>query len=155
MLEICHCFAFLANPSTWDPWIPANPEPLQTTFRGSGRSAYRKLPDARNERRRDDSIDSVVALMTLSLQSAMLKEFAMPQLLVRNLSEDLVKALKQQAALHDRSAEQEHREILKAALAGKPARRSLADALAAIPNVGEDADFCREQQDNRGDRVSY
>jgi len=141
MLEIGLCFAFLAKPSMWDPWIPANPEPLQTTFRGAGRSAYRKSQDARNERQRDDSNVSVAAQITLSLQSSKLKEFAMPQLLVRNLSEDLVKALKLQAALNDRSAEQEHREILKAALAGKPARRSLADALAAIPNVGEDADF--------------
>lgn len=70
-------------------------------------------------------------------------------LIVRNLSDDLVKALKQQAAKRNRSAGQEHREILKAALRG-PRRRSLADVLAAIPNVGEDADFSREQQDRRG-----
>ena len=73
----------------------------------------------------------------------------MAQLMVRNLSDDLVKALKQQAAKRNRSAEQEHREILKAALHG-PRRRSLADVLVAIPNVGEDADFSREQQDRRG-----
>jgi antitoxin FitA len=73
----------------------------------------------------------------------------MAQLMVRNLSDDLVKALKQQAAKRNRSAEQEHREILKAALHG-PRRRSLADVLAAIPNVGEDADFSRERQDRRG-----
>ena len=107
MLEISRCFAFLAKPSMWDPWIPANPETLQTTFRGSGRSAYRKSPDARNEDQRDDSNVSIGAQITLSLQSSKLKEFAMPQLLVRNLSEDLVKALTLQAALHDRSAEQE------------------------------------------------
>lgn len=76
-------------------------------------------------------------------------EIAMAQLMVRNLSDDLVKALKQQAAKRNRSAEQEHREILKAALHG-PRRRSLAEVLAAIPNVGEDADFSREQQDRRG-----
>jgi len=33
------------------------------------------------------------------------------QLMVRNLPEDLVKALKQRAAKNNRSAEQEHREI--------------------------------------------
>jgi hypothetical protein len=38
---------------------------------------------------------------------------------------------------------------LKAALHG-PKRRSLADALAAIPDVGEDSDFVREQNDRRG-----
>lgn len=72
----------------------------------------------------------------------------MAQLMVRKLSSELVKALKQQAAKRNRSAEQEHREILKAALHG-PRRRHLADVLAAIPNVGEDSDFGREQRDRR------
>jgi len=56
--------------------------------------------------------------------------------------------LKRRAAMRNRSAEQEHREILKAALTGKK-RRPLADVLAAIPNVGEDSDFRREQNDRR------
>lgn len=73
----------------------------------------------------------------------------MAQLVVRNLSEELVKALKQRAAKHNRSAEQEHREILRAALRG-PRRRHLADVLAAIPNVGKDEDFVRKQSDRRG-----
>jgi len=69
--------------------------------------------------------------------------------MVRNLAEDLVKALKQRAAKHNRSAEQEHREILQAALRG-PRRRSIAEVLAAIPNVGTDADYARQQVDRRG-----
>lgn len=73
----------------------------------------------------------------------------MAQLIVRNLDEDLVKALKRRAAKSNRSAEQEHREILQAALAG-PCRRRLADVLKAMPNVGEDRDFAREQFDQRG-----
>lgn len=73
----------------------------------------------------------------------------MAQLMVRNLSEDLVKALKQRAAKHNRSAEQEHREILQSVLRG-PRRRHLAEVLAMIPNVGEDKDFAREQTDRRG-----
>jgi plasmid stability protein len=73
----------------------------------------------------------------------------MAQLMVRNLSEDLVKALKQRAAKHNRSAEQEHREILQAALRG-PRRRRLAEVLGTMPNVGEDQDFVREQPDRRG-----
>jgi len=73
----------------------------------------------------------------------------MAQLMVRNLTDDLVKALKQRAAKHNRSAEQEHREILQAALHG-PRRRSLADVLATIPPVGTDEDFVREQSDTRG-----
>lgn len=73
----------------------------------------------------------------------------MAQLVVRNLSEDLVKALKQRAARHNRSAEQEHREILQAALGGAR-RRRLADVLGAMPNVGDDRDFVRKQSDQRG-----
>jgi len=72
----------------------------------------------------------------------------MAQLVVRNLSDELVKALKQRAAKHNRSAEQEHREILEAALRG-PRRRSLAAVLAAMPNVGRDEDFARHQVDTR------
>lgn len=67
----------------------------------------------------------------------------MAQLIVRNLPEELVRALKLRAAENMRSAEEEHREILRSALQGdKPSLKSL---LAAIPEVGEDADFAREQ----------
>lgn len=72
----------------------------------------------------------------------------MAQLVVRNLPDDLVVALKQRAAKRNRSAEQEHREILKAALQG-PRRKTLADVLASIPDVGEDEDFARRQDDSR------
>jgi len=73
----------------------------------------------------------------------------MAQLMVRNLPDSLVKALKQRAARNNHSAEQEHREILAAALMG-PARRSLAEVLASMPNVGEDTDYLRRQVDRRG-----
>lgn len=64
-------------------------------------------------------------------------------LIVRNVDEDIALALKQRAAAHGRSAEAEHREILRSVLQ-RPKRRSLAEILAAMPNVGEDADFdCR------------
>src|SRR3954469_24856706 len=53
------------------------------------------------------------------------------QLVVRNLPQELVKALKQRAARNNRSAEQEHREILQAALNG-PSRRPLIDVLGSI-----------------------
>ena len=72
----------------------------------------------------------------------------MAQLVVRNLPDELVKALKQRAAKHDRSAEQEHREILRTALRG-PRRRGLAEVLAAMPNVGRDEDFTRAQDNHR------
>ena len=73
----------------------------------------------------------------------------MAQLVVRNLPDELVKALKQRAAKHNRSAEQEHREILQAVLRG-PRRRGLAEVLARMPNVGRDEDFARAQDDRRG-----
>jgi plasmid stability protein len=72
----------------------------------------------------------------------------MAQLMVRNLTDDLVKALKQRAAKHNRSAEQEHREILQAALR-RPKRRQFAEVLASMPDVGTDNDFAREQTDRR------
>ena len=61
-------------------------------------------------------------------------------LVVRNVDEEIALALKQQAASHGRSAEAEHREILKSVLQ-RPRRRSVAEVLSRLPNVGEDADF--------------
>lgn len=61
-------------------------------------------------------------------------------LIVRNVDEQIVQALKERAAQNGRSAEAEHREILKAALA-RPRKRSLYEVLASMPNVGEDSDF--------------
>jgi plasmid stability protein len=66
----------------------------------------------------------------------------MADLLVRGVDEEVVRALKAQAGAHGRSAEAEHREILAAALS-TPRRRSFAQVLAAMPDVGTDADFER------------
>lgn len=63
----------------------------------------------------------------------------MAQLIVRNLAPELVQELKRRAAEHGRSAEEEHREILRVALA----RPSLKSALLDIPDVGDDSDFDR------------
>jgi len=69
------------------------------------------------------------------------REFAMAtNLVVRNVDEDVALALKQMAAAHGRSAEAEHREILRNVLQ-RPKRRSVAEVLASMPNVGDDADF--------------
>ncbi len=57
----------------------------------------------------------------------------MATLTVRNLEDDVVRRLRVRAAEHGRSAEAEHREILRAALAGDDqlaARRQAADRLA-------------------------
>lgn len=61
-------------------------------------------------------------------------------LVVRNVEEEVALALKQRAALHGRSAEAEHREILKQVLQ-RPKRRSFAEVLMSMPEVGTDADF--------------
>ncbi len=53
-----------------------------------------------------------------------------------------VQALKKRAGAHGRSQEAELRAILAAALLSPP-RRNLADLLAAMPDVGVDADFQR------------
>ena len=67
----------------------------------------------------------------------------MPDLLVRGVDDDLVQALKKRARAHGRSQEAELRAILAAALLSPP-RRNLAELLAAMPDVGVDADFQRQ-----------
>jgi plasmid stability protein len=66
----------------------------------------------------------------------------MADLLVCGIDEELVRALKERAGAHGRSAEAEHREILAAALA-RPGGQSFAEVLASMPEVGADADFER------------
>jgi plasmid stability protein len=64
------------------------------------------------------------------------------QLIVRNLDEEVVRELKLRAARHGRSAEAEHREILRQVLL-KPGGKTLKQHLLTMPPVGEDADFER------------
>jgi plasmid stability protein len=71
----------------------------------------------------------------------------MPQLIVRQIEEKVVKKLKQRAGEHGVSMEEEHRRILRESLLGKVMRRkSIKEALLAMPNVGEDTDFVRGAQ---------
>lgn len=63
----------------------------------------------------------------------------MAQLLVRDLDDDLVVALRKRAAKHGRSVEAEHRAILKAVLRKRPAR-SFKAMLLAIPKSQSDDD---------------
>lgn len=73
----------------------------------------------------------------------------MANLIVRNIDEKIVDALKARAGQHGRSAEAEHRRILESALL-RPRKKNLTEALQSIPNVGSDADF--ERDDDSGDR---
>jgi antitoxin FitA len=69
----------------------------------------------------------------------------MSQLLVRNIAASLVKALRSRAARNGRSAEAEHREILREVLLERPKQPSLVELLLAMPDVGEDSDFERRR----------
>lgn len=69
----------------------------------------------------------------------------MSQLVVRNVGEEIVRALKRRAARHGRSAEAEHREILRAALSEDAESGSFKAFLASIPDVGADEDFVVER----------
>ncbi|MGH8487988.1 MAG: FitA-like ribbon-helix-helix domain-containing protein, partial [Gammaproteobacteria bacterium] len=63
-------------------------------------------------------------------------------LIVRNVDDDIVQALKARAGRHGSSAEAEHRRILAQVLL-RPRRRTFAEVLVRMPDVGEDADFER------------
>lgn len=76
----------------------------------------------------------------------------MAQLIVRNLDADLVKRLRLRAAEHGRSAEEEHREILRGALRPR-GRTSLKRMLLAIPDAGSDRDF--ERHDDLGREIDW
>ena len=71
----------------------------------------------------------------------------MANLIVRNVDEKIIKALKLRAGRRGVSAEAEHREILARALL-KSRKRSFAEVIAAMPNVGKDADFERVEDAN-------
>ena len=76
----------------------------------------------------------------------------MAQLIVRNLEEDLVRQLKVRAARRGRSAEAEHREILREALKSRVAAKTLKQRLLEMPGVGEDEDFARPRDVGRRTR---
>ena len=72
----------------------------------------------------------------------------MAQLLVRDIESEVVRELKVRAANHGRSAEEEHRQILREALRPKEPGKSLKELLLAMPDVGDDRDF--ERPEDRG-----
>lgn len=75
----------------------------------------------------------------------------MAQLLVRDIESEVVRELKIRAARHGRSAEEEHRQILRQALAKPEPPLSLKELLLEFPEVGEDRDF--ERPPDRGRAV--
>lgn len=65
----------------------------------------------------------------------------MSQLIVRDVPPDVARALKQRAARNGRSAEAEHRILLRDALRAELEARSFKSVLTSMPDVGTDADF--------------
>ncbi len=76
----------------------------------------------------------------------------MAQLIVRELEDTIVRALRVRAAKKGVSAEAEHRAILREVLLGRSGR-SLKEALLAMPDVGADADFEIERDLDRDDEL--
>ena len=72
----------------------------------------------------------------------------MAQLLVRDIESDVVRELKIRAARHGRSAEEEHRQILRETLRGHAPAKALKQLLLEMPDSGEDRDF--ERPEDRG-----
>jgi antitoxin FitA len=78
----------------------------------------------------------------------------MGQLTVRKVDDEIIRRLKIQAAEHGRSAEAEHREILKRVLMGEAAAedfwalaRRLREETGPVP--GDSADIIRKMRDER------
>jgi plasmid stability protein len=77
------------------------------------------------------------------------EEYAMAQLIVRQLGEKVPRKLKERARRHAVSMEEEHRRILQRALDEEGPEESLKDLLLSMPNVGRDSDFTRIPQKRR------
>jgi plasmid stability protein len=69
----------------------------------------------------------------------------MGHLIVHDLDDALVVALKRRAARHGRSAEAEHRAILLEVLTDKSDAPGFKDMLSSMPDVGSDEDFLRQR----------
>jgi plasmid stability protein len=65
------------------------------------------------------------------------------QLIVRDIEDEIVRELKRRAAENGRSAEEEHRQILRRTLRAPKDAASFKDLLGQMPDVGEDEDFAR------------
>ena len=76
----------------------------------------------------------------------------MSNLVVRNLDQRIVDALKKRAVRHGRSAEAEHRALLEELLL-RPKRKSFVELISEMPNVGEDKDFERIEDDTGRNNV--
>jgi len=74
----------------------------------------------------------------------------MANLVVRNIDDEVVAALKSRAGNLGISAEALHRQLLDSALL-RPKKKSFSQALKSIPDVGLDSDFERVQNRDNAD----
>jgi antitoxin FitA len=72
-------------------------------------------------------------------------------LIVRNVDDELVRRLKMRAARHNRSAEAEHREILRQALSGEPSE-AFTEVAARMRALTRDRKHTPAEQLQRGSR---
>ena len=75
----------------------------------------------------------------------------MPQLIVRNIEDAVVRQLRTRAAIHGVSMEEEHRRLLRSVLlAERENRKSFSEMLLSIPKaaVGESGDLFARQRDS-------
>ena len=87
----------------------------------------------------------------------------MAQLLVRNIPDELVRALKLRAAAHGVSAEEEHRRILSDALKDAPAAATevaekpptLFEAIFELGRIAPDFEFERDRKSGNGTRTEF
>jgi plasmid stability protein len=80
-------------------------------------------------------------------------DWPVAQLIVRDLDPEIVVELRRRAAESGRSAEAEHRELLRSVLKPGRKRTPLKSLLLGMPAVGEDADFARGQSRARAVRL--
>jgi antitoxin FitA len=76
----------------------------------------------------------------------------MAQLLVRDLEDEVVRALKQKAAKEGISVEEAHRRVLRAALRPEGPKKTFKEFLLEMPEGGEDSIF--ERQSNHPREIS-
>ncbi len=80
----------------------------------------------------------------------------MPQLVVREVDEQVVRKLEERADRHGVSIEEEHRRILREALLTPASQKaSFKETLLAMPNVGTDEDFARSKSPSRKVKIKY
>jgi len=85
---------------------------------------------------------------TLPRMISLISSF-MAQLLVRDLEDALVQALRQKAAEEGTSVEEAHRRILRLALLSKKPKKSFKEFLLEMPEAGDDAIFERHRSQPR------